>query len=110
MATKPGTLSHAKGFVINKLYEQKRFGGSHVPVAFLSQGYPPKWRHLVVANSFSRANDLFFFDEQDLFHPPGGDHRSSLQTQRKTQTTTPTKGVSRANMASRWQCGASGGV
>ena|ERR671923_2311702 len=47
MATKPGTLSHAKGFVINKLYEQKRFGGSHVPVAFLSQGYPPKWRHLV---------------------------------------------------------------
>ena len=47
MATKPGTLSHAKGFVINKLYEQRRFGGSHVPVAFLSQGYPPKWRHLI---------------------------------------------------------------
>ena len=42
MATKLGTLSHAKGFVINKLYEQKRFGGSHVPIAFLSQGYPPK--------------------------------------------------------------------
>ncbi len=47
MATKLGTLSHAKGFVVNKLYEQRRFGGSHVPVAFLSQGYPPKWRHLV---------------------------------------------------------------
>jgi len=47
MATKLGTLNHAKGFVINKLYEQKRFGGSHVPVAFLSQGYPPKWRHLI---------------------------------------------------------------
>ncbi len=47
MATKLGTLNHAKGFVINKLYQQKRFGGSHVPVAFLSQGYPPKWRHLV---------------------------------------------------------------
>jgi len=47
MATKPGTLNHAKGFVINKLYEQKRFGGSHVPVAFLSQGYPPKLRHLI---------------------------------------------------------------
>jgi hypothetical protein len=47
MATKLGSLSHAKGFVINKLYEQKRFGGSHVPVAFLSQGYPPKWRHLI---------------------------------------------------------------
>jgi len=43
MATKLGTLNHAKGFVINKLYEQKRFGGGHVPVAFLSQGYPPKW-------------------------------------------------------------------
>jgi len=47
MATKLGTLSHAKGFVINKLYEQKRFGGAHVPVAFLSQGYPPKWRRLI---------------------------------------------------------------
>ena len=47
MATKLGTLNHAKGFVINKLYEQKRFGGSHSPVAFLSQGYPPKWRHLI---------------------------------------------------------------
>ena len=47
MATKVGTLSHAKGFVVNKLYEQRRFGGSHVPVAFLSQGYPPKWRHIV---------------------------------------------------------------
>ncbi len=47
MATKLGSLSHAKGFVINKLYEQKRFGGAHVPVAFLSQGYPPKWRHLI---------------------------------------------------------------
>ena len=46
MATKLGTLSHAKGFVVNKLYEQRRFGGSHVPVAFLSQGYPPKWRRL----------------------------------------------------------------
>ncbi len=47
MATKLGTLSHAKGFVVNKLYEQKRFGGSHVPVTFLSQGYPPKWRHVI---------------------------------------------------------------
>jgi len=47
MATKLGTLNQAEGFVVNKLYEQKRFGGSHVPVAFLSQGYPPKWRHLI---------------------------------------------------------------
>jgi len=47
MATKPGTLSHAKGFVVNKLYEQRRYGGSHVPVAFLSQGYPPTLRHLI---------------------------------------------------------------
>ncbi len=47
MATRLGTLNHAKGFVINKLYEQKRFGGSHVPAAFLTQGYPPEWRHLI---------------------------------------------------------------
>lgn len=47
MATKLGTLNHAKGHVIHKLYEQKRFGGSHVPATFLSQGYPPEWRHLI---------------------------------------------------------------
>lgn len=47
MVTRLGTINHAKGFVINKLYEQRRFGGSHVPVRFLSQGYPPEWRHLV---------------------------------------------------------------
>jgi hypothetical protein len=47
MRTKLGTLSHAKGFVVNKLRKQELFGGSHVPVQFLSQGYPPKWRHLI---------------------------------------------------------------
>jgi hypothetical protein len=47
MATKLGTFSHAKGFVVNKLYKQELFGGSHVPVQFLSEGYPPKWRHLI---------------------------------------------------------------
>ena len=47
MVTKLGTINHAKGFVINKLYEQRRFGGSHVPIQFLSQGYPLEWRHLV---------------------------------------------------------------
>ncbi len=47
MTVKLGTLNHAKGHIVNKLYEQKRFGGSHVPVVFLAQGYPPKWRHLI---------------------------------------------------------------
>lgn len=47
MAVKLGTLSHAKGFVIDKLRKQERFGGTHVPVMFLSQGYPPKWRYLI---------------------------------------------------------------
>jgi hypothetical protein len=47
IVTKLGTISHAKGFVINKLFKQARFGGSHVPVQFLSQGYPLKWRHLI---------------------------------------------------------------
>jgi len=47
MATKLGTLSHAKGYVINKLWKQEEFGGHHVPVQFLSEGYPPKWRHLI---------------------------------------------------------------
>jgi len=47
MAFKLGSLKHAKGYVIHKLYEQRRFGGSHVPVEFLSQGYPPRWQHLI---------------------------------------------------------------
>ena len=47
MATKLGTTSHAKGYVIDKLRKQKRFGGSHVPVRFLSQGYPLEWRYLI---------------------------------------------------------------
>ena len=33
--------------VIDKLRKQKRFGGSHVPVRFLSQGYPLEWRYLI---------------------------------------------------------------
>ncbi len=49
MATKLGTLNHAKGFVINKLLKQKRVGGSHVPVDFLKQGYLPKYRYLISA-------------------------------------------------------------
>jgi hypothetical protein len=47
MTTKLGTLNHAKGYVINKLWKQREFGGCHVPVQFLSQGYPLKWRHLI---------------------------------------------------------------
>jgi hypothetical protein len=47
MATKLGTISHAMGFVIDKLRRQRRFGGTHVPVQFLSQGYPLKWRHFI---------------------------------------------------------------
>ena len=57
MVTKLGTLSYAKGFVVNKLYEQKRFGGSHVPVQFLSEGYPPKWRHLITQAVEELANE-----------------------------------------------------
>ena len=47
MAFKLGTINHAKGFIISKLFEQKRMGGSHLPVELLSQGYPPRFRHLI---------------------------------------------------------------
>jgi hypothetical protein len=47
MAFKVGSLNHAKGFVINKLFEQQRYGGRHLPVIYLSQGYPSHMRHLV---------------------------------------------------------------
>ena len=47
MAFKLGTLEHAKGYVVNKLFEQRRFGGKHLPVVYLRHGYPPNWRHMI---------------------------------------------------------------
>jgi hypothetical protein len=47
MVFKIGTLEHAKGYVINKLFEQERFGATHLPIVYLSQGYPPHWKHLI---------------------------------------------------------------
>lgn len=47
MVFKLGTIEHAKGYVINKLFEQDRYGGAHLPVIYLSQGYPVHWRHLI---------------------------------------------------------------
>ena len=49
MVFKLGTLEHAKGFVINKLFEQKRFVGKHLAVEDLPTGYPPHWRGLIGA-------------------------------------------------------------
>jgi hypothetical protein len=47
MAFKLGSLNHAKGYVINKLWEQQRYGGKHVAVIVLQKGYPPHFRHLI---------------------------------------------------------------
>lgn len=47
MAFKLGTLVHAKGFIINKLFDDGRIGHKHLPVQLLPSGYPPKYRHLV---------------------------------------------------------------
>jgi len=42
-----GTVSHAKGYVLNKLFERHRIGESHLPMRFLEEGYPVKWRPLI---------------------------------------------------------------
>ena len=47
MVFKLGTLYHAKGFVISKLFEHGRPGDGHLPVVLLPQGYPPQYRHLI---------------------------------------------------------------
>jgi hypothetical protein len=47
MAFRLGTLAHAKGFIISKLFDDNRIGGRHLPVQLLPQGYPPKYRYLV---------------------------------------------------------------
>jgi hypothetical protein len=41
-------LLHAKGFIINKLFDDGRIGHKHLPVGLLPKGYPPKYRHLVM--------------------------------------------------------------
>jgi hypothetical protein len=47
MAFKLGTLKHAKGYIINKLFEDHRIGGKHLPVEILSHGYPLEHRPLI---------------------------------------------------------------
>lgn len=47
MVLRIGTLSHAKGFIANKLWQQRRIGGKHIPVEVLSHGYNPQYRHLI---------------------------------------------------------------
>ena len=44
---KLGTLFHAKGYIVNKLFGDNRIGAKHLPVSLLRQGYPPKWHHLL---------------------------------------------------------------
>lgn len=47
MVFKLGTLLHAKGFIINKLFDDGRIGHNHLPVQLLPKGYPLKYRPLV---------------------------------------------------------------
>ena len=47
MTFKLGSVKHAKGYILNKLFEDRRIGGKHLPVDLLKTGYPPKYRHLI---------------------------------------------------------------
>jgi len=47
MVFKVGSLQHAKGFVINKLFEDHRIGGKHIPVHLLKHGYPLQHRGMI---------------------------------------------------------------
>ena len=42
-----GTINHAKGYVLNKLFKRHLAGEKHLPLGFLEEGYPPKHRHLI---------------------------------------------------------------
>ena len=48
MAFKLGSLNHAKGFILNKLFEQHRVGGKHIAVNNLKSGYPKQHRNLLI--------------------------------------------------------------
>lgn len=47
MVFKLGTLFHAKGYIVNRLFEDGRIGKNHLPIGLLRQGYPPTWHHLI---------------------------------------------------------------
>ena len=47
MGFKLGTLNHAKGFIVHKLWKDRRIGEKHLPVDRLKKGYPNRWRHLI---------------------------------------------------------------
>jgi hypothetical protein len=47
MAFKLGSVNHAKGYILNKLYEDQRIGGKHLPVSLLKTGYPLEHRPLI---------------------------------------------------------------
>ena len=47
MVLKIGSLNHAKGFIINKLWHQHQIGEKHLPVRFLAYGYPSRHRHMI---------------------------------------------------------------
>jgi len=47
MVLKLGTLNHAKGFIVNKLWHQRQIGEKHLPTRLLKHGYQPRYRHLI---------------------------------------------------------------
>ena len=47
MVVRIGTINHAKGFIVNRLWEQHRIGASHLPVELLTHGYPDQHRGLI---------------------------------------------------------------
>jgi hypothetical protein len=47
MAFRLGSLNHAKGFIINKLFEQHRMGGKHIAMHDLMTGYSKQYRPLL---------------------------------------------------------------
>ena len=48
MAFKLGSVNHAKGFILNKLFEQHRVGGKHIAMNDLVSGYPKQHRDLLI--------------------------------------------------------------
>lgn len=66
MAFKLGSLNHAKGYIINKLFEDHRIGGKHLPMELLSHGYPPKHRPLI-----REAYDLLRTENPSPLHVEG---------------------------------------
>ena len=74
MVFRQGSIEHAKGFVINKLFEQRRIGAKHLAIVDVPTGYPSNWRGLLPKAIDELKNEGVIRVERKRTRRNSGDH------------------------------------